>query len=58
MASNEFRRVAFGPFACLALDVPRSAVRGGFWTPATALGDKLVTRLRRHADVEFEVLAD
>ena len=44
--------------ACLALDVPKSAVRGGFWTPATALGDKLIARLRRHADVEFEVLSD
>jgi short subunit dehydrogenase-like uncharacterized protein len=42
--------------ACLALDVPKSAVRGGFWTPATALGDRLVERLVNHADVEFEVL--
>jgi short subunit dehydrogenase-like uncharacterized protein len=44
--------------ACLALDVPKAALRGGFWTPSTALGDKLIARLRRHADVEFEVLAD
>jgi short subunit dehydrogenase-like uncharacterized protein len=43
--------------ACLALDVPKSKVRGGFWTPATALGDQLITRLEKHADVEFEVLA-
>ena len=43
--------------ACLALDVPKSAVRGGFWTPATALGDRLIARLEKHADVEFEVLA-
>jgi short subunit dehydrogenase-like uncharacterized protein len=44
--------------ACLALDVPKSAVRGGFWTPATALGDHLVERLVKHADVEFEVLGE
>jgi saccharopine dehydrogenase (NAD+, L-glutamate forming) len=43
--------------ACLALDVPKSEVRGGFWTPAAALGDRLVDRLEKHADVEFEVLA-
>jgi short subunit dehydrogenase-like uncharacterized protein len=42
--------------ACLALDVPKSKLRGGFWTPATALGDHLVERLVKHADVEFEVL--
>jgi short subunit dehydrogenase-like uncharacterized protein len=44
--------------ACLALDVPKAALRGGFWTPATALGDRLVERLVKHADVEFEVLGE
>ncbi len=42
--------------ACLALDVPKHALRGGFWTPATALGDRLIERLRRHSDLVFEVL--
>jgi short subunit dehydrogenase-like uncharacterized protein len=41
---------------CLALDIDKSSVRGGFWTPATACGDALITRLQKHADVRFEVL--
>jgi short subunit dehydrogenase-like uncharacterized protein len=44
--------------AMLALDVPASRVRGGFWTPATIFGDELVRRLVRHADMKFEVLED
>jgi short subunit dehydrogenase-like uncharacterized protein len=39
--------------ACLASDVPGRS--GGFWTPATLLGDRLVERLRAHAGVTFEV---
>lgn len=42
--------------ACLARDVPRSAPGGGFWTPATALGDRLRNRLQAHAGLTFEVL--
>jgi short subunit dehydrogenase-like uncharacterized protein len=41
--------------ACLALDVPRQAA-GGFWTPASLLGDRLLPRLREHAGVTFELL--
>lgn len=41
--------------ACLALDVPRSDKAGGFWTPATALGDHLVRRLQAHAGLTFEI---
>jgi short subunit dehydrogenase-like uncharacterized protein len=44
--------------ACLALDVDRKALPGGFWTPATALGDRLVARLVARSGLAFEVLAD
>lgn len=42
--------------ACLAFDVPKSAAAGGFWTPATLLGDRLIERLETHAGVHFTVL--
>ncbi len=41
--------------ACLAKDVPDD-VAGGFWTPATILGNKLVDRLEAHAGLTFERL--
>ena len=41
---------------CLAMDVSKSALGGGFWTPATALGDRLLKRLQAHAGLTFEVL--
>lgn len=40
---------------CLAHEVS-SDVKGGFWTPATLLGDKLIDRLNSHSGVTFEVL--
>jgi len=40
----------------LATDLPRSEVPGGFWTPATALGDALRSRLEAHAGLSFERL--
>ncbi len=43
--------------ACLALDVG-DEVPGGFWTPATIFGDRLIERLRAHAGLTFEVLED
>jgi short subunit dehydrogenase-like uncharacterized protein len=42
--------------ACLALDLADSDQRGGFWTPATIFGDRLVERLQAHAGITFEVL--
>lgn len=39
---------------CLAQDVPDAA--GGFWTPATLFGDKLVARLQASAGLTFSVL--
>lgn len=40
--------------ASLAFDLPKHDLPGGFWTPATALGDKLIERLRAHAGLGFE----
>lgn len=46
--------------ASLVKDVPvdRRRQPGGFWTPATLLGDALLARLQQHAAVRFEVLPD
>lgn len=41
--------------ACLARDVPDD-VAGGFWTPATILGDRLIARLQAHAGLTFAIL--
>lgn len=40
---------------CLAKDVPKNT-KGGFWTPATIMGDKLTKRLITHAGLDFEVI--
>jgi len=39
--------------ACLAQDISPSEVAGGFWTPATAMGDALRARLVQHAGLTF-----
>lgn len=41
--------------ACLAKDVP-AEVAGGFWAPATIMGDVLIERLKAHAGLSFEML--
>lgn len=41
---------------CLALEVDKQSVPGGFGTPATTLGDKFVERLHRHGQMRFSVL--
>lgn len=41
--------------ACLALDDPDTEGQGGFWTPATALGDALLRRLEAQAGLSFQV---
>ncbi len=39
---------------CLLWDLPsREALPGGIWTPASAMGDKLVRRLTEHAGITF-----
>lgn len=40
----------------LATETPQSEVAGGFWTPASALGVRLLDRLTTHAGLTFEVL--
>ncbi len=42
--------------ACLALDVDKAATPGGFWTPATIFGDRLIERLTAHSGLTFEVV--
>jgi short subunit dehydrogenase-like uncharacterized protein len=42
--------------AFLALDLPKAERPGGFWTPATLFGDRLIERLERHAGIAFTVL--
>lgn len=44
--------------ACLALDIAKQDKEGGFWTPSTILGDKLLDRLQQHAGLTFEVIED
>jgi short subunit dehydrogenase-like uncharacterized protein len=39
---------------CLSKDIPELA--GGFWTPASAMGDKLIERLATHAGVTVELI--
>ncbi len=41
---------------CLARDVPKKAKGGGFWTPASALGEQLMKRLTKHAGITFEII--
>jgi short subunit dehydrogenase-like uncharacterized protein len=42
--------------ACLAKDVGKADKPGGFWTPATIFGDRLVDRLQSDAGLAFELL--
>ena len=38
---------------CLAQDIPKTSPLGGFWTPATIFGDRLLERLQSRAGVTF-----
>jgi short subunit dehydrogenase-like uncharacterized protein len=42
--------------ACLALDLSTQDTPGGFWTPATIFGERLIDRLVQHAGISFELL--
>lgn len=42
---------------CLALDVTKDELQGGFWTPAAAFGDKLICRLERFAGIKFTLMS-
>lgn len=41
---------------CLAQDISHDVVAGGFWTPASAMGDSLLQRLEAHAGLTFELV--
>lgn len=43
--------------ACLAKDIPTDTP-GGFWTPATLMGDALVERLTEHAGLTFDIVSN
>jgi short subunit dehydrogenase-like uncharacterized protein len=42
--------------ACLVQDISKKNVSGGFWTPASIFGTKLITRLENHAGLTFELI--
>ncbi|WP_087813867.1 MULTISPECIES: saccharopine dehydrogenase family protein [Psychrobacter] len=41
---------------CLAQDISKEEIAGGFWTPASAMGKHLLARLEEHAGLSFEVV--
>ena len=42
---------------CLAFDTPKTEFKGGFWTPASLFGERLISRLTAHAGLSFERIA-
>jgi short subunit dehydrogenase-like uncharacterized protein len=46
-----------GETAVALADLPDDELEGGFWTPSTALGDRLVEQLEAHAGLRFTVRA-
>ena len=44
--------------ACLALDIDKAATAGGFWTPATIFGDRLIERLTDRSGLTFVLVPD
>ena len=43
---------------CLAQDISKDAVGGGFWTPASAMGNSLIKRLEAYSGISFEIVED
>jgi len=43
---------------CLLKDTPRRKIKGGFWTPATAMGQKLIDRLIANAGLTFDAAGE
>ena len=41
---------------CLAQDISKEEIGGGFWTPASAMDNHLLARLEEHAGLSFEVV--
>jgi short subunit dehydrogenase-like uncharacterized protein len=42
---------------CLAVDVPKTDKKGGFWTPASLMGDQLIPRLEQYAGLSFSIVS-
>ena len=40
---------------CL-LETPKETTAGGFWTPASSMGEALIARLKAHAGLTFEIV--
>lgn len=40
---------------CLAVDTPKPPETGGFWTPASLFGEKLIKRLEESAGITFSI---
>lgn len=43
---------------CLVQDTDRDKIGGGFWTPASAMGDLLIERLINNAIMKFDIVED
>ncbi len=43
---------------CLAQDLPKSSLPGGFWTAGAAIADKIIPRLMRNAGMNFELVTE
>lgn len=41
---------------CLVEDIDNAKVGGGFWTPASAMSEALLSRLTQHAGLDFSVI--
>ena len=42
---------------CLALDIAKDDKAGGFWTPASLMGDPLIARLEQYAGLSFSLVS-
>ncbi|MFL0811175.1 MAG: saccharopine dehydrogenase NADP-binding domain-containing protein [Agarilytica sp.] len=40
---------------CLTIDCPKETSSGGFWTPASLFGEKLISRLQKRAGIDITV---
>lgn len=54
-ATDSTSRMLIESALCLAQDADEIPVGGGSWTPASAMGDLLLTRLTSHAGMSFEL---
>ncbi|MFO7558976.1 MAG: saccharopine dehydrogenase NADP-binding domain-containing protein [Desulfobacterales bacterium] len=43
---------------CLLKEIPGKDLKGGFWTPSTAMGQKLIDRLIAHAGLTFNIIKE